>query len=94
MHGHFDSWGSCICLRRDLPSPGRTKESRLVVEKDEEQSSGRVDEETSSYAVNRDLSNVGLLCENVSEMERNGKIAIKIEMYIPEMSSVFEARFE
>jgi hypothetical protein len=56
MRGHSDSWGSCICLRRDLPSPGQTRESHLEVEKDEEQSSGRVVEETSSNAVNRDTS--------------------------------------
>ena len=80
MRGHFDSWGFCICLRRDLLSPEQTTEFHLVVEKDEEQSSGRVGEETSSSAVNRDLSNAGLLCENVSEMDRNEKAAIKIEI--------------
>jgi hypothetical protein len=56
MRGHFDSWGSCICPRKDLLSPGQTGESHLEVEKDEEQSSGRVGEETSSNAVNRDTS--------------------------------------
>ena len=65
MRGHFDSWGFCICPRRDLLNPGQTRESRLVVKKDEEQSSGRVGEETSSNAVIRDLSEVGLLYENV-----------------------------
>ena len=65
MRGHFDSWGFCICLRRDLLSPEQTTEFHLVVEKDEEQSSGRVGEETSSNAVVRDLSNAGC-CMRVS----------------------------
>jgi hypothetical protein len=65
MRGHFDNWVFCIYPRRDLLSPGQTRESHLVVEKDEEQSSGRVGEETSSYAVIRDLSNAGC-CMRVS----------------------------
>lgn len=60
MRGHFDSWVFCICLHRDRPSPEQTTKSRLVVEMDEEQSSGQVDEETSSNAVIRNLSKVGL----------------------------------
>lgn len=80
MRGRFDSWVSCICPHRDLLNPGRTRESHPAVEKDEEQSSGRVGEETFSNAVNRDLSNAGLLCGNVSEMDRNERAAIKTQI--------------
>lgn len=72
MHGRSDSWVSCICPHKDLLSPEQTRESHRVIKKDEEQSSGRVGEETSSAAVIRNLSNAGLfyLVNRRDEVER------------------------
>jgi len=71
-HDHFGSWEFYISPRKDLLHPEQTKEFHLVVKMDEEQSSGRVGEETYAVIRTRSLLNVGSIWRGVQESNEEG----------------------